>query len=57
MSNNTRIRIARPNWEAVGFKPQDDAETWRERLAAEGVDVDGDLEWKRHGGMYEGKDY
>jgi hypothetical protein len=57
MSNNTRIRIARPNWEAVGFKPQDDAETWRDQLASEGVDVDGELEWKRHGGIYEGKDY
>ena len=57
MSGNTRIRIAHPNWEAIGFTPADNAETWRDRLAAEGVDVDGDLEWKRHGGIYEGKAY
>jgi hypothetical protein len=57
MSGNTRIRIAHPNWEAIGFTPRDNAEDWRDRLAAEGVDVDGDLEWKRHGGIYEGKAY
>ena len=57
MSNNRRIRIAHPNWEAVGFRPQDDAEDWRDRLAAEGVDVDGPLQWSRHGGAYEARDH
>jgi uronate dehydrogenase len=57
MSNNRRIRIAHPNWEAVGFLPQDDAEDWRDRLAAEGVDVDGPLQWSRHGGAYEARDH
>jgi hypothetical protein len=57
MSRNTRIRIKDPNWGAVGFTPVDDAETWLDRLKAEGVDVDGPLQWKLHGGMYEAKDH
>jgi uronate dehydrogenase len=57
MSRNTRIRIAHPNWEAVRFAPVDDAETWIDTLRGEGVDVDGPLQWKLHGGMYEAKDH
>lgn len=57
MSNNKRIRIRHPNWEAIGFSPTDDAETWVDRLKAEGVPVDGPLEWKLHGGMYEPPEY
>lgn len=57
MSNNTRIRIAHPNWEAIGFRPKDDAETWVDQLKRDGVDVDGPLEWKLHGGMYEPPEY
>jgi uronate dehydrogenase len=57
MSRNTRIRIAHPNWEAVRFAPVDDAETWVDTLKGEGVDVDGPLQWKLHGGMYEAKDH
>jgi uronate dehydrogenase len=57
MSNNRRIRIRQPNWEAIGYRPVDDAETWRDRLAGAGVDVDGVPEWRRHGGMYEDPAY
>ncbi len=57
MSNNKRLRIRHPNWEAIGFRPTDDAETWLDRLKVEGVDVDGPLEWKLHGGMYEPPEY
>ena len=57
MSNNKRLKIKHPNWEAIGFKPTDDAETWLDQLKSEGVDVDGPLEWKLHGGMYEPKEY
>ncbi len=57
MSNNGRIRIAHPNWEAIGYRPVDDAESWLDRLRAEGVDVDGPPEWSRHGGAYEAKDH
>jgi uronate dehydrogenase len=57
MSGNKRIRIKHPNWEAVGFTPRDDAETWVDKLKAEGVDVDGKPQWKLHGGMYEPKEY
>jgi uronate dehydrogenase len=57
MSGNTRIRIRHPNWEAIGFTPVDDAESWRDRLAAEGVDVDGKPQWPLHGGAYEAKDH
>jgi len=53
MSNNTRIRIKHPNWEAIGFTPIDNAETWLDTLKSEGVPVEGPLEWKLHGGMYE----
>ena len=53
MSNNKRLKIKHPNWEAIGFKPTDDAETWLDQLKSEGVDVDGPPEWKLHGGMYE----
>ncbi len=53
MSNNKRLKIKHPNWEAIGFKPTDDAETWLDQLKSEGVDVEGPLEWKLHGGMYE----
>lgn len=57
LSNNGRIRIAHPNWEAIGYRPVDDAESWLDRLRAEGVDVDGPPEWSRHGGAYEAKDH
>lgn len=57
MSNNRRIRIADPNWSAIGFKPVDDAETFVDRLKADGVAVDGPPEWKLHGGAYEAKDH
>lgn len=57
MSNNKRLKIKHPNWEAIGFKPTDDAESWVEQLKKEGVDVDGPLEWKLHGGMYEPPEY
>jgi uronate dehydrogenase len=57
MSNNKRLKIKHPNWEAIGFKPTDDAETWLDQLKIEGVDVDGPLEWKLHGGMYEPPEY
>jgi uronate dehydrogenase len=53
MSNNKRLKIKHPNWEAINFKPTDDAETWVDQLKGEGVDVDGPLEWTLHGGMYE----
>jgi len=57
MSNNGRLRIAHPNWEAIGCRPVDDAMQWHGRLKDEGVDVDGPLEWTLHGGAYEAKDH
>jgi uronate dehydrogenase len=57
MSNNKRIRIAGPNWQAIGYRPVDDAERFAAELRAAGVDVDGAPEWTRHGGAYEAKDH
>lgn len=57
MSNNKRLRIRHPNWETIGYSPLDNAEAWADQLRAEGVAVDGPLEWKLHGGMFEAPDY
>jgi uronate dehydrogenase len=55
-SNNTRLKTFDPNWATLGYKPQDDAETFREALRAKGVDVDaadrGEWEWPEHGGSF-----
>jgi uronate dehydrogenase len=57
MSGNRRIRIAQPNWQAIGYVPRDDAEDWVGQLQQEGVAVDGPLDWTRHGGPYEAPDH
>jgi uronate dehydrogenase len=51
-SANTRIRIADSNWDFLGYKPQDNAESHIEMLRAQGVDVDGPWEWPEHGGSH-----
>ena len=51
-SNNTRIKTFDPNWEFLGYRPQDNAEDHREMLRGMGVDVDGPWEWPEHGGSH-----
>ena len=55
-SNNTRLKTVDPNWATLGYAPKDNAEDHRERLRAEGVDIDaadrGDWEWPEHGGSF-----
>lgn len=55
-SNNTRLKAARENWDFLGYHPEDDAETHREMLRAQGFDVDSpdrDIwEFPHHGGSY-----
>jgi uronate dehydrogenase len=51
-SANTRIKIADPNWEFLGYEPKDNAEDHIEMLRSQGVDVDGPWEWPEHGGSH-----
>jgi uronate dehydrogenase len=51
-SSNTRIKTFDPNWEFLGYRPQDNAEDHVEMLRAKGVDVDGPWEWPEHGGSH-----
>ena len=55
-SNNTRLKAARENWDFLGYTPQDDAETHRAMLRAQGFDVDspdrGIWEFPHHGGSF-----
>ncbi|HEY2617588.1 MAG TPA: NAD(P)-dependent oxidoreductase [Acetobacteraceae bacterium] len=51
-SANTRIKTFDPNWEFLGYRPQDNAEDLREKLRGKGVDVDGAWEWPEHGGSH-----
>ena len=55
-SNNTRLKVARENWDFLGYTPRDDAETHRDLLRAQGFDVDspdrGHWEHLHHGGSY-----
>ena len=51
-SANTRIKTHDPNWEFLGYRPQDNAETHVDLLRGMGVDVDGPWEWPEHGGSH-----
>ena len=51
-SNNTRLKNFDPNWEFLGYQPQDNAEDHVEMLRSKGVDVDGPWEWPEHGGSH-----
>ena len=51
-SDNTRIKTFDPNWEELGYRPQDNAEDHVEMLRNQGVDVDGPWEWPEHGGSH-----
>jgi uronate dehydrogenase len=51
-SANTRIKTFDPNWQFLGYRPQDNAEDHREMLRGMGVDVDGPWEWPEHGGSH-----
>ncbi len=55
-SNNTRLKTHDPNWAVLGYQPQDNAETYREMLRGQGVDVDApdhdEWEWPEHGGSH-----
>jgi uronate dehydrogenase len=51
-SANTRLINADPQWEFLGYHPQDNAEDHLEMLRAKGVDVDGPWEWPEHGGHH-----
>ena len=51
-SNNTRIKTFDPNWEFLGYRPQDNAEDHVPMLREMGVDVDGPWEWPEHGGSH-----
>jgi uronate dehydrogenase len=55
-SNNTRLKTHDPNWATLGYKPNDNAELYRDALRAKGVDVDApdrnEWEWPDHGGSF-----
>lgn len=55
-SNNTHLKVARENWDFLGYTPRDDAEAHRDMLLAQGFDVDspdnGQWEHPHHGGSY-----
>jgi uronate dehydrogenase len=51
-SGNTRIKVADPNWEFLGYRPADNAEDHKEMLRTQGIDVDGPWEWQEHGGSF-----
>lgn len=51
-SANTRIKTRDPNWNFLGYAPQDNAEDHVEMLRSKGVDVDGPWEWPEHGGQH-----
>jgi uronate dehydrogenase len=60
-SNNTRLKVSRENWDFLGYAPKDDAETHRDMLRAQGIDVDsidiggigqGTWEHPHHGGAF-----
>jgi hypothetical protein len=51
-SANTRIKTEDPNWEFLGYRPRDNAETHVDMLRGMGVDVDGPWEWPEHGGPH-----
>jgi uronate dehydrogenase len=51
-SGNTRLKVARTGWDFLGYRPQDDAETFVAGLRARGIDPDGPWEWPEHGGAF-----
>ncbi|HYF17661.1 MAG TPA: NAD(P)-dependent oxidoreductase [Ramlibacter sp.] len=51
-SANSRLLHRDPNWQWLGYEPQDNAENHVDMLRAKGVDVDGPWEWKEHGGHW-----
>jgi uronate dehydrogenase len=55
-SANTRLKTHDPNWAFLGYTPRDNAEDYREKLRAQGVDVDAPdrdaWEWPEHGGSH-----
>jgi uronate dehydrogenase len=55
-SNNTRLKVSKTNWAALGYEPKDNAEKYLETLRAQGVDVDApardEWEWPEHGGSF-----
>jgi uronate dehydrogenase len=55
-SNNTRLKTFDPAWALLGYKPTDNAETFRDALRGKGIDVDaadrGEWEWPEHGGSF-----
>jgi uronate dehydrogenase len=51
-SANTRIKTHDPNWNFLGYTPQDNAEDHVDMLRSQGVDVDGPWEWQEHGGSH-----
>lgn len=55
-SGNRRLNVSEAGWDALGYRPQDDAERHVEALRAAGVDVDGAPQWPLHGGHFVQKD-
>jgi uronate dehydrogenase len=55
-SGNTRLKAGKSGWDALGYKPVDNAEDHREALRAKGIDVDSpdrDIwEWQEQGGSH-----
>lgn len=51
-SANTHLKVARTGWDFLGYAPADNAETYREMLRAQGIDVDGPWEFSHHGGSF-----
>jgi uronate dehydrogenase len=55
-SNNTRLKTCDANWLTLGYKPNDNAEDYRDALREKGVDVDApdrdEWELPEHGGSF-----
>lgn len=52
LSNNARADVDRAGWDAIGYRPRDDAEQHAGRLAADGIDVTRVSEWPLLGGSF-----
>lgn len=51
-SNNTRLKVARTDWDFLGYAPVDDAETHLEMLKAHGFKEPEPWDFKLHGGSF-----
>lgn len=52
LSANRRANVSREEWDAIGYRPLDEAEDHQDRLALSGVDIELVSEWPLLGGAF-----